>query len=96
MAPPSFDDYLNANIPRQKGRTDDKDESLIMKSGEYVYDADQPRLVSASLPSRDAKGRLAKGWATRAGMNARFVSQPTQVIDSGYAACNSVHWGYVV
>ena len=86
----SFDQFLNAKIPRAKGRLDEKDESLIIKSGEYVKSK-----KSVLFPIVDkVKFEAINDWSAMSEYKNRFKRKLMKVIDCGYADCNQESWGY--
>jgi DNA repair photolyase len=90
-----YDDFLNAAIPRKKGRKDDKEASRIIKSGERVVVAGKERYDVVPMPTLDGNFRAAANWATKENM-AKMVRRRMSRIDCGYRDCNAVNWGYII
>jgi DNA repair photolyase len=92
----TFDEFIEEKIPRTGGRTDTKDESLIIKSGEYIMENGAPKNKLVLMPKMDAEYHAVSKWAALTKMKERFEERNMQMIDSGYRDCNSENWGYVI
>jgi DNA repair photolyase len=91
----TWDQYLDEKIPRTKGRSDTKDESIIVKSGEYVLVNGRARRKTVSMPRMDEEFIAKSDWSALTKKRWRFTKRSMKVIDCGYRECNSVDWGYV-
>ena len=91
----TWDKYLDEKIPRSKGRLDTKDESLIVKSGEYVLVNGRARRKTVSMPRMDEEFIAKSDWSALTKKRWRFTKRSMKVIDCGYRDCNDVDWGYI-
>jgi hypothetical protein len=92
----TYDQFINGKIPRSKGRLDEKDESLIIKSGENVLVKGKPVRRSVMFPIVDADFRSELDWSAMGKFDERFKRKSMKVINSGYADCNNEKWGYIL
>jgi F0F1-type ATP synthase gamma subunit len=91
-----FDKFLTAQLSTGKGRKDEKEESLIIKSGNYVKTSQNNFRVRTVLFPKVDKNFVAKeNWGAVTLMDERFEKQKMKVIDCGYASCNKFDWGYI-
>jgi DNA repair photolyase len=91
----TYDQFINDKIPRSKGRLDEKDESLIIKSGENVLIKGKPLRRSVLFPIVDYDFKTDSNWSAMSEYKNRFKRKSMKVIDSGYADCNTEKWGYI-
>ena len=92
----TYDQFINDSIPRSKGRLDEKDESLIIKSGENVLVKGKTKRKSVMFPIVDDDFKTKIDWSAMSEYKNRFKRKSMKVIDSGYADCNSEKWGYIL
>ena len=93
----TFDKFLDANLSTGKGRVDEKDESLIIKSGEYALNENgNQRYKTVLVPRMDENYKAIEQWCAVSFMDERFERRRMKVIDCGYKACNKLDWGYIV
>ncbi len=92
----TFDQFVKDKIPRSKGRTDEKDESLIIKSGEYVPASGKPARKNVMFPTVNNYFKANLNWSAMSEYRNRFKRKSMKVISSGYADCNNEKWGYII
>jgi len=94
--PMTFDDFLNADLSTGKGRVDAKEESLIIKSGEFVRTQKNYFSVrTVIVPKMDKNFKATENWGAITFMDDRFENRKMKVIDCGYKSCNKIDWGYI-
>jgi len=92
----TFDKFLDANLSTGKGRVDEKDESLIIKSGEYALNENgNQRYKTVLVPRMDENYKAIEQWSAVTLMEKRFERRRMKIIDCGYASCNKLDWGYI-
>jgi len=92
----TFDEFLIANLSTGKGRVDAKDESNIIKSGEYVKTQKNNYSYRAvTVPKMDVNFKATTDWGAITQMAERFEKRKMKVIDCGYKRCNNIDWGYI-
>lgn len=92
----SFDDFLVKKYDTGKGRVDEKDSSLIIKSGEYALDSGgKIKQTNVSFPMVDKDFKAENDWSKMTKMKDRFMDQQQNKIDCGYKSCNPIDWGYI-
>lgn len=93
----TFDEFLKADLSTGKGRVDEKDESLIIQSGEYALNENgNQRYKTVLVPRMDENYKAIEQWSAVSFMDERFERRRMKVIDCGYKACNKLDWGYIV
>ena len=88
----TIDQFLSDKIPTGRGRVDQKDESLIIKSGELILPPAPKRLL---MPMMDVNFVAQFEWAATSKMSSRFAQRDMNHIDCGYSQCNNIDWGYI-
>lgn len=88
----NFEQFLSEPIPTGKGRVDQKDESLIIKSGELILPHAPKRLL---MPRMDNNFVVQHDWSAISLMDSRFANRDMEIIDCGYSKCNNFGWGYI-
>ncbi len=84
-------------LKSQLGRVDEKIESLINKSGEYVRTPKNYFSVRTVLvPKMDKNFQATEIWGAITLMSERFERRRMNVIDCGYKDCNNLDWGYII
>jgi DNA repair photolyase len=93
LKPQTFEEFIRDGIPDDEGRMDKKDESRIVKSGEFFQVKRKPIKKTVLMP----KDEFLKGakWAAHTLTSERLEGKPMKVIDCGYRDCNAVDWGYI-
>ncbi len=94
--PRTFEEFIKERIPRSTRRTDTKNESFIIKSGEQVLINGEPQEISVRFPRVDKQFRAKKNWSAMSKFKQRSSIKKMNVIDCGYRDCNSVDWGYII
>jgi DNA repair photolyase len=92
----TYDKFIKNNIPRSTMRHDTKDESLIIKSGEYVINNKKVKRKSVMFPIVDKDFKAESDWSAMTEYKNRFKRKLLKLIDCGYAACNKENWGYIL
>ena len=93
----TFDEFLKADLSTGKGRVDEKDESLIIKSGEYVLNENgNQRYRTVLVPRMDENFKATEQWSAVTLLNERFERRRMKMIDCGYNLCNDIDWGYII
>ncbi len=93
--PRTFEQFITESIPRSSGRLDLKDESLVIKSGEYVRVSRRPQRKSVLFPIVDTDFKAELDWSAMSCFADRFKKRSMRVIDCGYSQCNGENWGYI-
>jgi len=92
-----FNKFLTAKLSTGKGRVDEKEESLIIKSGNYVKTPKNNFSVrTVMVPKMDKNFQATENWGAITLIDERFEKRRMKVIDCGYKDCNDIDWGYII
>ena len=92
----TFDEFLDAKLSTGKGRVDEKVESLIIKSGEFVLNENgNQKYKTVLVPRMDQNFKATEQWSAVSFMDERFERRRMKVFDCGYNLCNDIEWGYI-
>ena len=92
----TFDEFLIADLSTGKGRVDEKVESLIIKSGEYLLNENgNQRNKTVLAPRMDKNFKATEQWSAVTLMDERFERRRMKMIDCGYSQLNEIDWGYI-
>lgn len=93
----TFDEFLKADLSTGKGRVDEKVESLIIQSGEYVLNENgNQRYKTVLVPRMDENYKSTVQWSAVTLLEERFERRRMKMIDCGYNHCNDIDWGYII
>ena len=93
----TFEKFLKTKIPTGKGRIDAKNESLIIKSGEFVKTPKKNyRYKTVMMPKMDENFKATVNWGAITRMKERFENRKMKLIDCGYRKCGNIDWGYII
>lgn len=93
----TFNEFLKADLSTGKGRVDEKVESLIIKSGEYLLNENgNQRYKTVLVPRMDKSFKATEQWSAVTLMDERFERRRMKMIDCGYNLCNEIDWGYII
>lgn len=91
-----YGQFIEDTIPRNEVRSDNKDESMMIKSGEYVINEGKNEQRDVLFPVVNSYFYASKDWSFYGTFNDLLEQRSMKVIDCGYADCNSESWGYII